>query len=869
MFALLLLVVCIQGQGAGIQDLFGRQIQPVVASSISSTPTGGVWSSPATWAGGVVPTAADDVTISAGATVIIDTAAAAKSVTVGETGSISGVKTIFAEGTLPAGLRFGETGAFSLTVGADVTIGSNDSLTTGGGNANQHVLTIGGNLTNNGTFDLSTNDNQAAAMLVFTGNSDNTFGGTGAVSDIALITIEKGASNTLELSPANFSVRGFTTDKPNNGFLFLNHGTFKISGTFEGAHQTFFSAPYEIAEETGLWLNNPNYTITARRQENVDIYGSLRVTAGTYNVGTEINDSLRFKAGSRIVVEGGNINVAGRYMDDGYLTSNINPIGYIQTGGIITACTAGNPTGNFGCVRFGEIRGELISITGGTFVIQNTRGGGEDFYYAVYDSPVKLEESGATVQFGNEFTISSAEFSARLRLPSVIVFEGQTLQIGFYTHNMDVRPGATLRLFGNLFVYGKTFINDGTVKVENHGQLTFYRSGNQTYSGSGLLIGPLEYLTIDCESLTLNSVNNLRTRIIFFYGRGRMINSGNLTIGNDDSIPSDVYLGSEAPVSPAQGFDSSPVFELGTGGVNVTYYNSPATLPRRTGPEINPLRRIRNLTSSAPSGTVGLIIEGGDLTVEGNLSLGNSIIDTGNNTIIPTGNITRQTGYVIGTMKRRVDVAGAHTFPVGLNGYSPVTANIASFGPQTPYLTVTIVDAPLPGLLPATSVSRHWKIGQLGDLSGRLTFTYLDTDIRGIETEYKLWYSGASSPVIVAGSHDPAANSFLSPVTTFLGGVWGIGAQLDPGPVSISGNVTTSGGQPIRNAALTISGGNLPSPVTVQTGNFGTYSFGNLQAGEAYTVRVDVKRYRFQQTTQIVTPMGNVSNVNFVANPQE
>ena len=752
-----------------------------------------------------------------------------------------------------------------------MTIGPNDSFTTGGGNGNQHVLTIGGNLTNNGTFDLSTNNNQAAAMLVFTGNSEQHVRGKRAGYRHCLDNDREGhyEANMLELSLANFSVRGSTTDKPNYGFLFLNHGTFKISGTFEGAHQTFFSPPYEIAEGTGLWLNNPNYTITARHQENVDIYGSLRVTAGTYNVGTEVNDSLRFKAGSRIVVEGGNINVAGRYMDDGYLTSNINPIGYIQTGGVVTVCKAGNPTGNFGCVRFGEIRGELISITGGTFVIQNTRGGGEDFYYAVYDSPVKLEESGATVQFGNEFTISSSEFSTRLRLPSVIVYEGQTLQIGFYTHNMDVRPGATLRLFGNLFVYGEKFINDGTVKVENHGQLTFYRSGNQTYSGSGALVGPLEYLTVDCESLTLNSVNNLRTRIVFFYGRGRMINSGNLTIGNDDSIPSDVFLGSEAPVSPAQGFDSSPVFELGTGGVNVTYYNSPATLPRRTGPEINPLRRVRNLVSSAPSGSVGLIIEGGDLTVEGNLNLGNSIIDTGNNTIIPTGNITRQTGYVIGTMKRRVDAAGAYTFPVGLNGYSPVTANIASFGPQTPYLTVTVVDAPLPGLLPATSVSRHWKIGQLGDLSGRLTFTYLDADIRGIETEYKLWYSGASSPVIVAGSHDPAANFFVSPLAAFLGGAWGIGSQLDPGPVSISGSVTTAGGQPIRNAALTISGGNLPLPITVQTGNFGTYSFSNLQAGENYAVRVDVKRYRFAQPTQLVTPMGNVSNVNFAANPQE
>jgi hypothetical protein len=68
---------------------------------------------------------------------------------------------------------------------------------------------------------------------------------------------------------------------------------------------------------------------------------------------------------------------------------------------------------------------------------------------------------------------------------------------------------------------------------------------------------------------------------------------------------------------------------------------------------------------------------------------------------------------------------------------------------------------------------------------------------------------------------------------------------------------------------LTLSGGNLPAPIQVQTGNFGTYTFANLQAGETYTVRVDVKRYRFAQPTQIVAPVGNISNLNFIANPQE
>ena len=127
----------------------------------------------------------------------------------------------------------------------------------------------------------------------------------------------------------------------------------------------------------------------------------------------------------------------------------------------------------------------------------------------------------------------------------------------------------------------------------------------------------------------------------------------------------------------------------------------------------------------------------------------------------------------------------------------------------------------------------------------------------------------APPPSPIAGSfYDASYITVVTPggLTDFTGN-WGIGEQLDPGPVSISGSVTTSGGQPIRNATLTLTGGSLPGQVVVQTGNFGTYSFTGLQAGETYTIRVDAKRYRFAQTTQMVTPMNNVSNVNFVANP--
>ena len=86
--------------------------------------------------------------------------------------------------------------------------------------------------------------------------------------------------------------------------------------------------------------------------------------------------------------------------------------------------------------------------------------------------------------------------------------------------------------------------------------------------------------------------------------------------------------------------------------------------------------------------------------------------------------------------------------------------------------------------------------------------------------------------------------------------------------VSVGGRVLTSGGAGIRNVLVTISGGNLPAPVTVQTGNFGSYNFTGLQSGTAYTITVATKRYVILQPSRAVTPQANVTDFDFIAEPQ-
>lgn len=79
--------------------------------------------------------------------------------------------------------------------------------------------------------------------------------------------------------------------------------------------------------------------------------------------------------------------------------------------------------------------------------------------------------------------------------------------------------------------------------------------------------------------------------------------------------------------------------------------------------------------------------------------------------------------------------------------------------------------------------------------------------------------------------------------------------------VSLSGRVTTPGGQGLRNAVVTLTDpqGNRR---TATTSSFGVYSFDNVQTGETYFVTVASKRYRFAARNLLVN--GVMTDVDFV-----
>ena len=141
------------------------------AGDILSTPAGGPWSAAATWVGGVVPTSNDNVTIADGSTVTIDAASTpnAYSLTVGQ--GTSGI------------LLFNTTTARTLTIVQSLTVAPGGTFQTGAATGvTTHIVSVGQDVTNNGTIDFSTTaTNAAGAGFIFTGGSDATFTNNGTL----------------------------------------------------------------------------------------------------------------------------------------------------------------------------------------------------------------------------------------------------------------------------------------------------------------------------------------------------------------------------------------------------------------------------------------------------------------------------------------------------------------------------------------------------------------------------------------------------------------------------------------------------------------------------------------------------------------
>jgi hypothetical protein len=82
---------------------------------------------------------------------------------------------------------------------------------------------------------------------------------------------------------------------------------------------------------------------------------------------------------------------------------------------------------------------------------------------------------------------------------------------------------------------------------------------------------------------------------------------------------------------------------------------------------------------------------------------------------------------------------------------------------------------------------------------------------------------------------------------------------------SIGGRVTDAQGRGIGRTRVMLWGGNLSEPVYALTNAFGYYSFDGVESGASYFLRVESKRYRFNDPVLYINLGDSMTGVDFVA----
>lgn len=545
-FAILFLVVSISSNGQAVGDY-------------RSSGTNGNWTNlgtwercnsitPVTWA---TPTAAQGYPGQYTGTGVV-TILSSHNVTL----NVSPSNVISSLEVLGGTLGFGDNTARTLRVAGNVSVTSTGTITILDFN-DTHTFFIGGNLTNNGVFDMRTAGNDLC-NVTFNGTANQTVSGTGSTTDFNLITINNtGATNNniVEIMPTNFTTVA--------GFLTLTDGIIKMSGTYNLTNTFFATANYIVPAIAGIWLNNNNVTVTAQNN-NINLRGLLRITAGIYNVGTGTTHKLLYYTGSTITIEGGSLNVAAALGG----SSTTDQTTYTQTGGTVTVATAG-VTQNWASFEIWD-PGTIFSMSGGTIVLQRLNSNLTDFINNSINSTVTggtLQVGNINTQIGDFFWISSVPPVYDLVISPTNNPRGElrlnTIVLNDVTINTGSELDASVTQNVSLSV-GRNFINNGTFTPQN-GTVAF--NGNGLQSISGTTNTTFYNLTanntagITTTGITLNrpaSVNNVLTLT-----NGHITTTSNLLTMNAGSSVAGANYGTRASGGSDNSFVNGPLRKNG------------------------------------------------------------------------------------------------------------------------------------------------------------------------------------------------------------------------------------------------------------------------------------------------------------------
>lgn len=392
-------------------------------------------------------------------------------------------------------MRFGTT-ATSLTTVQGITVASGGIFDAGiaDGADISHNLNVGGSsatamgtgsLNVNGTFDMYIGNLNGKCTINFFGIPEASVSGSGAI-DFYRVVLNKGNVTAKEnVIPPVLEILTTFTSNGNSAAGFLNThtaGTLKIGGTFAQANAVYLSATYIIPLTGALWLINPDFIVTGQAGSPIN-NGLVKLSAGTYNVGSDNSHTWTAGTWSVFLIENGTMNISGRFAPG-------NTFYYTQSGGTMNVATVGNALSNTPCFSISNSPSEFY-ISGGTICIVNANTStGTKIDYNILTSLANI--TGGTLQLGNASSGAARTFIIKSVTPNIVL--------------NNASAGHSCNLAGDLTVKGDLVLN-GTGTFSTNGYNLTLTGLDATYQGN-IIINTGCHLTLNSSPpkvLTFNS----------------------------------------------------------------------------------------------------------------------------------------------------------------------------------------------------------------------------------------------------------------------------------------------------------------------------------------------------------------------------
>jgi hypothetical protein len=494
--------------------------------------TTGNWNTGSTWNTGTVPGPNDNVIIANSHTVTVNADAFCANLTINQGGAASV-------------LQVGNGGqSRTLTINGNVTVGVNGTFKAKSNSNTTHQVNFYGSITNNGVVDFAPDANSFCNAAFLSTFSNQLLDGTGATNRYNLITVNKGSSNAaiLEVSTSTFV--------PATGFLTLLNGTFKISTT-AAINITPFSATADIPSTAKLWLNSATAIVNSTNG-NINLFGELLVTNGTFNIGSVSNNCL-MSNGGLFTMNGGTVNIAGRFdrLNAATLTR------FTITNGTLILNTVGSTSATNAPFMM-DVVGSQFSESGGTIIIR--RMGTNNLGFNCSGGTVNTV-TGGVLQIGDAlspaaqliqintispiggFRVASANATGMLITNPIVVINDVELQSGtFLANTLNVTLGGNWTNTGGTYIPGtntttfngstSTAINGSAVTQTFNNVVVAKTAGTTLSVGGSTTTTTMNNFTETTGNFTAGATLNVNTSA----GSNVLLTSGTFTAGTTVNV---------------------------------------------------------------------------------------------------------------------------------------------------------------------------------------------------------------------------------------------------------------------------------------------------------------------------------------------